>query len=150
MKNKKLTWVLVALVAGIWGTIAYQLYTSMAEDDRDNSPSVSPMQLSSNPVPFVYASDVRDPFRYVVARRDTTKKVSPTTPTKVWTPPALKLSGILLTGKRRTAMLEGTDGAVFFVHEGDTLRGVKLLKISDQTVGYVYQSKKDEWTIPRQ
>lgn len=152
MKNKKLAWALVVLVAGIWGTIAYQLYVSMTKDDGGDSAPTHRVESSSiaASAPFVYAGNVRDPFRYVVVRRDTTKRANQAIPKKVWTPPPLKLNGILLAGKRRTAMLEGDDGTVFFLREGDTLRGVKLLNISDQTVGYVYQSKKVEWVLPKQ
>jgi hypothetical protein len=152
MKNKKMTWSLVLLVVGIWGSIAYQLYASISLTDEDGSVSSGlPSEQRQEPAStFVYLRDVRDPFRYTtIARVNTARGSSHQTSRQVWVPPAVKLSGILTTGKRKIAMLEGSDGTVFFLGEGDTLRGVNLLKIKDQVVSYVYQKKKDEWSLPK-
>jgi hypothetical protein len=152
MKNRRMTWWLVLLVVGIWGTIAYQLYASISSADEDGSGSsgLPRMQRQEAAAVFVYSRDVRDPFRYTtIVRMDTTRRSSYQTIPQVWVPPTVKLSGILTTGKRKTAMLERNDGVVFFLHEGDTLRGVKLLKIKAQGVSYVYQKKKDEWGLPK-
>ena len=152
MKNKKVTWALTVLVIAIWGAIAYQVYASMAGADEEAQVrlSVPGSETGEQANDYVYLADVRDPFRFVVAaRKDTAKKTAAAAQKPVWTPPPMKLTGILRTGKRKTVMLEGNDGSVFFLHEGDTLKGIKLLKIGDLAVSYLYQKKKDEWVMQR-
>ena len=148
--SKKLTRLLLVLLLAIWGTVLYRIYASMIGQD---APIVS-AHLPSNfdalqhSSAYVYVNDVRDPFRYVVsAKRDSTMKHAAIKPQVVWTPPPYKLSGILLANKKKTVMLEGPNGAAFFLHEGDTLSGVKILKIKEKVVSYFYQKKKTEWML---
>lgn len=150
MKNKKVMWSLVVLVVLIWGTIAYQLYAAMSVTDDGVSVLTSPTVLKppDQMTRYVYLSDVRDPFKYAIpAKRDTSRKAAHGVKAPAWIPPPMKLTGVMAAGKRKTAILEGNDGLVFFLHEGDTLRGVKLLRISNQAVSYVYRKKKDEWVL---
>ena len=152
MKNRKITWILLVLVAAIWGTIAYQLYASITERDADvAAPSVGSQTTDKDvSIAYVYLKDVRDPFRYGSIEGDSTKRQGHTAQKTVWVPPPVKLTGILAAGKRKTAMLQTNDGAVHFLRVGDTLRGVRVLKISGNSVGYQYQKKNDEWSLPRQ
>ncbi len=151
MKNKKLTRVLAVLVIAVWGSIGYQVYVSIVQVYGDVAAPASRIDMSGKemPVPYVYASDVRDPFRYVVsARKDSTKRAVYSATLAAWTPPPMKLTGVLFADKVKTAILERSDGVVFFVHEGDTLAGVKVWKIHDRMVRYTYQKKNDEWELP--
>jgi len=148
--SKKLMRLLLLLVLGIWGAIAYRIYASIVAGDSSGTSLHVPSEPDKNrPVePYVYAKDVRDPFRYVLPRRrDTSKLHAVTEPPVVWTPPPFRLTGILVAQKNKTVMLEGSNGSAFFLHEGDTLSGVRILKIKDKTVSYAYQKKKMEWVL---
>lgn len=150
MKNKKLTRVLAVLVIVVWGSVAYRVYVSIVQTYGDVAAHASRIDISGKdmPVPYLYASDVRDPFRYVVsARKDSTKRAVHSATLAAWTPPPMKLAGVLAADKIKTAILERSDGVVFFVHEGDTLAGVKVLKIHDRMVRYTYRMKSDEWEL---
>lgn len=146
-KNKKLTWLLAVLVLGTWGTVAHQLMNVVAT----TSPQ-SPYENVERGVPFVrdrfaYKDTLRDPFYPVVKavpKRDTLRKVA-----MPLAPPPFTLSGILSGGKRRTAMVEGKNGETFFLNEGDTLAGIKLLRISQNGVVYSYGKRKLEWSLPQ-
>ena len=144
--SRKLIQVLLVLVLVVWGTIAYRIYDSInANDASDVSVRLpSGTDASRFTQKYIYVNDVRDPFRYIVPpQRDSTKKHPATKPQIVWTPPPFKLSGILMAKKKKTAMLEGTDGSVFFLHEGDTLKGMKVLKIQDRSVEYRFTKRKE-------
>lgn len=134
---------------GVWGTIAYQIVETISTSKDKISGEVKRDQNGGRePESFIYASDVRDPFRYVPpARRDTTHHQAVPKKIVLWTPPPLKLTGILLADKKKTALMEGAGGSMFFLHEGDTLMGVKIIRIKDQVVTYSYTKKKAEWTM---
>ena len=152
MKNRKITWTLLVLVAAIWGTIAYQLYASMTEGEVNGATSNEEPKIVNKDVSitYVYLKDVRDPFKYGSSMTsDSTRKPGHTATNTVWVPPPLRLTGILAAGKRKTVMLQTTDGAVHFLKVGDTLRGVKVLEIGVQEVGYAYQRKYGSWTLSR-
>ena len=153
MRSKRLTWPLVTLALSIWGAVAYRIYDSVEGDGIENSGIKIPQNINKPIAPnrYVYASDVRDPFRFVLPRRweDTSGHSMPQKPKVVWSPPPFRLTGILMASKKRTAMLEGQNGAVFFLKEGDTLAGVRVLKIKEQAVKYSYTGKTSDWVLER-
>jgi len=153
MKSKRFTWPLVTLALSIWVAVAYRIYDSV-EGNGIGNPGIKIRQNIKKtiaPDRYVYASDVRDPFRFVLSRRgeDTSGHSMPRKPKVVWSPPPFRLTGILMANKKRTAMLEGQNGAVFFLKEGDTLGGVRVLKIKEQAVTYSYTKKKADWVLER-
>jgi hypothetical protein len=133
--NKKLTWLLGVLLLGVWGTIAHELVGDVGGDtDETENGALADADMTIER--YVYDDDVRDPFYARLrppVRHDTTKK-KPVVPKQVLALPTLKLTGILTASKKRTAMIEAMNGTVFFLHEGDTLQGVKLTKMTEQTV----------------
>ena len=143
--NNKFTWMLIVLVVGLWSTIAFRIYdatTSYTIKDAavQSSPEFSKTQDLRS---YTYVANVRDPFLFVSrTRKDTLSKIIATRQRPHWLPPPMTLTGILLTGKKKTATVEGPDGVVFFLHEGDTLSEVKVLKIRSQSVTYYYHKKK--------
>jgi hypothetical protein len=150
-ENKKFTGILVFVALAIWGVIAFQLYQALElPDDGDNLNAVQSRRPQGGQTSvFSYRRDVRDPFAYHVAPAPRKDKIVPTTtPKPAWAPPPLKLTGILESGRKQTAMLESPDGAVHFLKEGDTLRGVKLVRIGHSSVKYFFQKKRDEWILP--
>jgi hypothetical protein len=147
--NKTITWILVIALVGIWGAIMYQIYESISSGDGDNGENNTPAAIrttGSSGGQFIYTNDVRDPFRSSPRiERTAPKSVKPKEP--IWIPPPLKLSGIIVAKKKRTAILEGVNGSTFFLAEGDTLQGVKILKITPTSVNYLFMKKKNEWVL---
>ncbi len=148
--SKPVTWILVVALAGIWGTIFYNIYVSVSGGESgDETAATSPVRTEqSGGDRFVYTGDVRDPFRATpvvdVKKVAAPKKVQPA---PVWTPPPMKLSGILVSDKKHTALIECADGSTNFLKEGDTLRGVKILRITPTAVNYLFMKKKGEWVL---
>lgn len=147
MKGNKLRWLLAVAVLSIWGTIAYQVAGIASRDENDDIEIQN--TLSSRPVleRFVYNTSARDPFQYIAPVKVVPRKEGPEK--QAWTPPPLKLTGVIANKKKKTATLEARDGSVLFVQEGDTVQGVRILKIKDQLVTYRYQGKNGEWPFER-
>jgi len=167
MKGKRILTAFLGIISiAIWGLITYRVYDYVktpgdreAHSLENGAPSEHSLQKikASNmllPSQAEYdAKGLRDPFQTdweIFHIKDSLKKaLIPKPPVKVWLPPPFRLSGILETGRKKTAMLEGIgqNGQTFFLQEGDTLSGLKVLKIESHLVSYLYQKKKSEFTI---
>jgi type II secretory pathway component PulC len=146
--SKKLTRSLVGVVFVVWGAVAFRVYESVRSDDALTGMVQAQANTSKETGKYVYINDVRDPFRYVSpVRKDSSHKRIPAVPAVAWTPPPFKLTGIMVTKKKRTITVEGSGGNVFFLCEGDTLSGMKVLKIGENAVSYKYQKKNGEWIL---
>jgi hypothetical protein len=152
MRHNKLTFVILSIaVIGIWGVIIARLSAYSDREDKAGLAATTTteetLQSGSGPL-YTYVSDVRDPFHELkpVLRPNHVRK-STAPPTPAWSPPPFKLTGILVTGRKKTVTLEGPDGAVFFLEKGDTLRGVRIMDIKAQEVTYLFQKKKDKWLL---
>jgi hypothetical protein len=152
MKNSKaLMRILIPLVLLVWGIIAYRIYDSLGGDAEGATVrSVVSDSTDHGTSRFVFSSDVRDPFSFAPPRLNRNAEGGiKAVHEQVWLPPPLKLTGIINQQKRKSAVLEQLDGSVYFMHEGDTLHGVKILNISTQGVAYLYQKKKSQWELLR-
>ncbi len=147
LHSKPVTWFLAVALVAIWGAIFYNIYDSISTGDSDVESVVgpaSPQKISGER--FVYTDDVRDPFRRTpLVERKMEPRPAITVP--AWVPPPLRLSGILVSGKKHTAIVERGDGSTLFMKEGDTLSGVKILKITPAAVEYIFNKKKAEWAL---
>jgi hypothetical protein len=153
MKNKRLQKFLLLLVVAIWGMVALRVYGTMAsgESEGTNSGPASERSRSKRSA-FLYKADVRDPFYFAASahRQDSTRR-APVAPKVVWMPPPVKLTGILQNkAHKKTAILENATGDVFFLSEGDTLSGAKILKIKAGEVSYLFQKQKSQWILEAQ
>jgi hypothetical protein len=140
---KSLTNALTFVLLGVWGAVGYQVYTAAFAGDPDRAesgPSSAPVKTE----PYVYVADGDDPFQVIVPATLVSKKVREVIP---WTPPPVKVTGILSGKGRPTAIVEGAAGDISFLGEGDTTCGVKILKIRDGLVVYSYRKEKKEWTL---
>ncbi len=149
--TKLIVWILGALLAAIWGEVGYQLLFK-----KDSAPepaqytkgrSVSPV---SNKAHFAFDTRVRDPFGYfnpeVIAKN---RPKSIPLVVRIWTPPPVSLEGVILGDGKKTAILGGRSGDTFFLSEGDTLEGVKILRVADKEVAYRYDDKDTSWMVGR-
>ena len=142
---------LFTILLGIWGTIAYQIYSPVYSTSDEPAPVSANIgrNKQAHDVKYIYTADVRDPFQFATpAKRDSARKPNlPVKPKQVWQPPLFKLTGILTARKKKTAMLEDPAGGVFFLHEGDTLSGVRILKIGDANVTYLFSKRRSDWLL---
>ena len=148
--SKILTGFLLVLLAGVWGAVGYQIYSSASTTESVNTSEIDihSKSLNGNQKHFQYAADVRDPFLFKARVVETLKKIdrSKVVPAP-WVPPPYKLTGVLMNAKRKTALLEETGGATYFVREGDSLRGVKIITIGKEQVIFSYMGQKKEWRV---
>lgn len=145
--NKKITWVLMASLIAIWGSIAYQLVEAVGKSDNEEVETSHPNEaLRPSKEKFTFEGNIRDPFRYVT-RNESARKPAPVQQSVMWVPPPFRLTGIVVKDKDKIAVLEGPDGATYFVSEGETLNGLKLLKILERSVTYKYLDQTRDWAL---
>jgi hypothetical protein len=149
--SKLLVWTLGALLASVWGEVGYQLMSKKdlapepAQFARDSS--VSPI---TNTAYFTFDTKVRDPFAYFDPVARVRKKPKPVPlVVHIWTPPPVSLEGVILGDGKKTAILGGRSGDTFFLSEGDTVEGVRILRVADKEVAYRYDDKDTCWTVAR-
>ncbi|MEP0823642.1 MAG: hypothetical protein HRF44_12415 [Ignavibacterium sp.] len=141
MKSNRLTVrILAVTLVTIWGAIAYQIVTAVNTGDPEAMEVQTPVRTETPPAEaVVFDANVRNPF-IIGVRPITRKKANASLPTP-WVPPPLRLVGIVIKGRERMAVLEWPEGTTHFLAEGETLNGVKLLRILDREVEYQYQNK---------
>jgi hypothetical protein len=150
--NKAITSFLIFLLIGVWGAIVYQLFIAgSSQESGDALREVSGKTgITKTPIKYEYITNVRDPFGLVVPlkKKLISKKVA-APPLPVWTPPPFKLTGIVVNDRKRTAMLESNDGAIYFLREGDSLGQLKMLMIKKNMVAYQYVNEKHFWNLDK-
>lgn len=150
--NKKLTFVLTLLVVGIWGTIVYRFVEAVSESDSGEV-ILSDQELSSRPAKaserFIYKDDVRDPFQFRTPQPKQQAASKDTASKAIWTEPPFKLVGIMQKERVTTAVLQRDDGTTVFVRKGDTLSGLRILSIADDSVQYAYRNQRRTWSLGR-
>lgn len=143
--RKKLNWILAVSVLCIWGAVAYRLPGAWSDGSDGITSSRSSPRATGMAVRYVYKSNTRDPFHFSIQTHHASRNTPGTR--SQWTPPSIQLAGILTNNKRKTALIESADGEVHFLCEGDTLHGVKVLRIEDHTVTYSYRHKRARWQL---
>lgn len=148
--NKKITYLLAAFLVIIWGAIAYQIISALYQNDDEDTNIASTLSDTKDykKSGYVYVDDVRDPFKFgYTIKKDTVHKNKKLNVALVWVPPPFRLTGILIDKQKKTVILEGNDGSVYFLQECDTLGGVKILGITEKEVKYYWQRQKGKWEL---
>jgi hypothetical protein len=153
MKDRRLFWILLPILLGVWGMIVYRFNAAMDEPENGAPSSLgrginraSTQGSQNEDAPFVYTVGGRDPFLYQPPK----PKVIPRPVAIVeppWEPPPLRLTGILGVKKKKTAVIEDTSGSTYLLQKGDTLAGVTILAIAETKVEYRYKKKHALWTL---
>lgn len=146
--NKWVTRALGAAVAIIWTIVVYQIVSPIEDESVASVSDTLSVANGASRTPYEFKSDVRDPFffgkpkprRFV--HLDAMRVVKPALP-----PAPFRLTGIMTRTKRNTAVLEGTGGSVYFLAEGDTLSGIRILRIKAQDVTYLFRKKQCTWSL---
>lgn len=153
--RRTITGILFAVALFVWGLIAYRIYKSVHQGDNvveRGKPEFHP--ATAKGVRYIYRDDVRDPFQCKMPHvRDTlAKKMNIARRTALpWSPPPVKVGGVLTSRdkKKKTIVLESAGGTTYFLNEGDTLQGIRILKILDTAVSYEYQDRRSQWLVNR-
>lgn len=149
---KLLTRILAVLLITIWGEVAYQVVRNRRQPHATTSaPAVyHPVNTNNKRAPCVFKDNVRDPFAYFhpVTHVRKNPKIVPLI-VHIWTPPPVSLEGVMLSGGKRTAILSDRTGRTYFLSQGDTLEGVRVLDVRHSRVAYSYDKKDTCWIIPR-
>lgn len=154
MKNKKLTYVLIPLVAVVWGLIFYKIYLQVKGDDKD----VQPFTVKTGNSVAVASDTVRlklnyrDPFlSYSFSREKIKSPVFAASlqtdvpvnnkPEFVW--PSIKYDGMIVNSKtkRKTGLLN-FENISYLVKEGDNVKGYKIVKLFADSVYIGYSKRK--------
>ena len=155
MKNKKLTYFLLVVVAAVWGIIIYRiLNAAQATDEPDIPAAVRPVKEEYND--FSLPKDTarlllnyRDPFGLTVVK-DTTKttiRTGPVKPAATAVKPTVNWSFISYAGyirnpaTKRLVALVSINGQNVTLAEGETRSQVKLLKNLRDSIKIVYAGK---------
>lgn len=153
MKSKKMTYLLICCVAGVWGIIFYRIFTGMAPEDT--------VQLNSRTVrePFFnmvdHAKDAvvlemgyGDPF--AAGNSEPAPVVASSMPVMPSMPPPMKSqvnwSGIIYSGqiynrveKRHVAIIS-VNGKEVMLSEGEKANGLKFIKRVGDSIKVEYQN----------
>ena len=147
--NKKLIWVLAVLLTVVWGAVIYRVVEAVSQGDSEDvaAPESANAAPSKESRRIAFGEDVRDPFEFHAEARKTVTARKDTAAKPAWIEPPFKLVGIMQKDKLTTAVLQREDGVTFFVRKGDTLAGIKILSLDQQTVEYAYQNQKKSWRL---
>ena len=115
---------------------------------EDESGLVVPHRVQSQEgdTTFEFPADTRDPFAYAVLPPVSGRKNLKQSEVH-WTPPPLRLFGLVVEPQGSTAIVESGDGRVHFLSRWDTLQGAKVLRIASGTVTYMFRNRKAEWVL---
>ncbi len=154
MKNKKLTYVLIPLVAVVWGLIFYKIYLQVK--GPGNEAQIIPLKsegiVTVAPDTIRLKLNYRDPFlsysfdhekinRPVFASSLPTDVPIVRKPEFIW--PSIKYDGMIVNSKtkRKTGLLS-FETASYLVKEGDEVKGYKIVKLFADSVIIRYSKQK--------
>jgi len=158
MKNKKLTYFLIAAVAVLWGLITYRVIGAVTADD-DTSPQITATRVKEAYNDFSLPKDTAklllnylDPFRSAKAKDTLTNKPkkpvlnkNPTMPAMI--KPAMNWSFISYSGyirnpsTKKLIALVSINGQSTTLAEGESKNQVKLIKNLRDSIKISYRGK---------
>jgi hypothetical protein len=155
MKNKKLTYFLIVIVAGVWGLILYRIFDTVSTGDDTPTPATVKQEkeaFNDYSIPQDTAKlllNYRDPFG-ITKPKDTTLKVSKAAvhqTIKINVKPAINWSFITYSGyirnpaSKRLIALVSIGGQNTTMAEGETKNQVKLIRNLRDSIKISYQGK---------
>lgn len=155
MKNKKVTYLLIAVVLGVWGLILYRLFDAVG-NNNDIPPVANMRQVKEEYNDFSLPKDTaklklnyRDPFGLAKPKDTTSKRtaVSIKQPIKTNVKPSINWGFISYAGyvrnpaSKKLVTLLLINGKNVTLSEGETREQVKLLRNLRDSVKVSYQGK---------
>ncbi|WP_422106024.1 hypothetical protein [Winogradskyella sp.] len=148
MKTKKKTYVLLVLVIGVWGTIAYKIVTAL-------HPDMPKMQQQEFVVNTNYKVETavdtfsirkvnRDPFLGTYMIKASPKKTRVKKQTLLWKP--IQYHGIVKNGKNKLFIVS-IDGKQHLLKKGQTKDSVKLLNGNAKSITMRYKTSSKTFRL---
>lgn len=146
MKKNTKTYLLLATVALIWGTIGYRIISGMGNDD---TPETQLKQVSFKPLPtkekksFAILADYRDPFLGTIPKKPIQKKKRSSKPKA---PPVPEVQ-ILYTGfvadkdTKQNIFFVSINGTQHLMSPANEIDKVKLLSGNAKSIRVRYNNK---------
>lgn len=97
--------------------------------------------------PYIYSPDMRDPFFMDTSTGRTVEPRRHADTLRVSDPPRFILTGTVLDGRRKLAMVQSAAGEVFMLSERDSIRGIIIRRIYRDSVYFTYGGSGGSWTI---
>ena len=146
MKRQSLTLILLLAVTSIWGVLIYKIYHTLHNDKRNTlaAPFSAPANTSKIPGEFILHEYPRDPFLSILADTVTSCPVVNVTVIKKVVDKKITLPlyfGLIQNRDKRTAILK-MEQKIFFVHEGEIFRSIRISRIVPDSVIAFYEGKK--------
>lgn len=156
MKNKSVTYLLLAVVVAIWGGIFFKVFSSLASTDRPVA-TVAKVGLIENieenkPSVFAIQANYRDPFlgsrvddrpagdKPVVVKPVVKKKEEPKVAPDV---SFVKYFGLIRnSGSQKKIGLVSIHDQEFMIGDGEEISGVKCLKHYKDSIIISFQGKR--------
>ena len=153
MKNKKFTYLLIGLVALIWGLFFYMLFSNNSPQAEQQIIDYEPIEVESDSIVFKGLNlSYKDPFlaRNIVSRGDinlvstSSRKVKPiiektapnkTTPVFIW--PRVEYGGTLNDNKG----LVNLNNHLIIAEEGQVINEFEILNIYSDSIRISYKGK---------
>ena len=151
MKHKKITYLLLPLVAVIWGIIFYRIFSAVSPEPIlpvGGSILTSKTINTSIPDTFSIIANYRDPFlgKVVQVKDSASGKVKPPKTEKVVIPkqwPSLSYGGIIKNQKSgKQFVLVNINGEGNLMKTGDEVSGIQLLKVYKDSIEVSFQKEK--------
>jgi len=139
LKSKLSTYLLIAAVVGIWGTIIYKIISGINPvvpelTTNQNIAEFNPKPIAQNES-FTISDVERDPFLGTLQKKNKPqlKRVINTVPKQSVNVPTIKYSGIVKKGNDQVFILT-INGKQYLMRKGQTLNEVKLLSGTSKQV----------------
>ena len=154
MKNNVKKIINISLLVGVllvWGIIVYQLFFNKSEDALSDN-DIRFIGKAENSDTFVFPDDAKDPFFPLFnTKKSASKKDSIQKPVQILpghSAPLVKLLGIIGDNKSNlTAILEFDDGTVEYVKQGEKIRELSIISITQSKMTYTAYDKNFELII---
>ena len=149
MKNKKLSWILLPAVLGIWAVIGWKVYAAMRNDESPftdtGTAGISNADSPALPDTYELVLDYRDPFldkpapvkiqpsRHVVQGTTPVKPSRDSSATVSW--PAISYYGLVRQPESgKTVGFLAVNGSSCFIRSGDNVGNILVGRINADSV----------------
>lgn len=164
MKSKPLTYLLIVSVAAVWGIIFYRIFSAQGDEEISLTPLTKYNKVNESlddyvmKDTFILSLNYRDPFLTDVPdvnikTANITSEAQKSSVNELSHKPAINWNIIKYTGfisnplKKSPVAIVQVNGTEHMMKEGESMDGVKLIRILRDSVKVTYQNKTKFITI---
>ncbi len=149
MKKKWLFRLAILIVLCVLVAVVLHRGETSSAGDHKKSPA-SPeddIALVRSGSPYIYSPDTRDPFFLDTSLGRTVEPRRHADTLRVSDPPRFILTGAVLDGRKKLAIVQSAAGEVFMLSERDSIRGIIIRRIYRDSVYFTYRDRGGSWAI---